>query len=66
MTKAWRLDPYDHRLYDGTTPVPNALRDDEIVRRRKEGASLEVIGVQFGISRERVRQIVLWQIRTRQ
>ena len=33
-------------------------RDDEIRRLRKRGLSLDEIGSQFGISRERVRQVL--------
>jgi len=34
-------------------------RDEEIVRRRREGQTLQQVADQFGMTRERVRQIVL-------
>jgi len=40
-------------------PGDSISRNSEIVKLRLEGNTLEEIGVQFGLSRERVRQIVI-------
>ena len=42
----------------GTMQSPMISRQDEIVRLRKEGLTYTEIGRRFGITRERVRQIL--------
>lgn len=44
------------RVWRGKKPNPE--RDNEIVRLRKEGWTLQKIGDKFNLTRERVRQIM--------
>ena len=45
---SWKLNP---------GPAIDTQRDEEIVRLRKDGASLQTIADEFNISRQRVHQI---------
>ena len=55
-------DSYCHCL---NCEALRVVRDDEIYRRYMLGETLQSLGDSFGITRERVRQIVEWQRVTR-